>query len=232
MITGFLFTITGFTAHGQVGLWEVKSVVVGSKIRTPVAKWFRINEDKTYQSGNGWSQNSAGEWSVNKSNQLTLDEKFALREGNIPFNIRVDANKMTWDRIEFDENVTVQLERINEIPKSPADEVQGLWEYVKVTKRENDLTNEYDPDSKRLMFIKTDRAFQDEMGPDGLIRGYWHMHMHRPNLTLIYDDGSEKKEIWEVSFVGSGMIWSGKSDNVKEFKINFKRLREFPENGN
>ena len=51
------------------GFWEVETVQVGDRDVTPVAKWFQINEDGTYQAGNGWMQNDEGTWAYDEQNQ-------------------------------------------------------------------------------------------------------------------------------------------------------------------
>ena len=224
-----LFLLT--SVYSQIGLWEVKSVKVGANNRTPVAKWFRFNDNKTFQSGNGWTQNSAGNWTVDESKeQLTLDEQIALSEGNAPFSIKLNNNNMTWERTEFGEKVIVQLEKISEIPRTPTDEVQGLWAFANVIEDGKDITASYDPDSKRMIFIRPDRRFQDEYGPGGLIRGYWHMNMHHPLFTLIYEDRNQSNEVWEVQFKENDMKWSGKSETNKNLSLNFRRLKRFPGN--
>ena len=63
-----VFIIINYSySQSMVGLWEVVEVSVGNKKMTPIAKWMRINKDNTYESGNGWTQNSIGTW--------TFDEK-------------------------------------------------------------------------------------------------------------------------------------------------------------
>ena len=57
-------------AQPHIGFWRVDKVEVGQETMTPVAKWFRINQDGTYQSGNGWLQNSVGTWTFDKAKNL------------------------------------------------------------------------------------------------------------------------------------------------------------------
>ena len=53
-----------------IGLWEIQKVEVGEDNMTPVAKWTKINTDGTYQSGNGWLQNSQGQWNYDSKNKM------------------------------------------------------------------------------------------------------------------------------------------------------------------
>ncbi len=71
------FVLFGISVHAQVeGIWEIRKVTVGDQTMTPVSKWTRINSDFIYQSGNGWLQNSEGNWTFDKSlNQFLPIEK-------------------------------------------------------------------------------------------------------------------------------------------------------------
>ncbi len=57
--------LTSCTAQDEkfIVLWEIQKVVVGSEQMTSVTKWTRINQNRTYESGNDWLQNSSGTWS-------------------------------------------------------------------------------------------------------------------------------------------------------------------------
>ena len=55
-----LLITTPSKAQSITGLWGIDKVEVGIEELTPVAKWVRINENGTYQMGNGWLQNSEG----------------------------------------------------------------------------------------------------------------------------------------------------------------------------
>ena len=208
ILTIGIITTSLIPAHSQIeGLWGVEKVTVGSQIMTPLAKWTRINADASFQSGNGWLQNSEGTWSFNAENMkytpLThngLDDPFGA------FTVALNDDKMTWSRIEEGEKVVVYLERIKAIPKGPADTIQGLWDLWSVSNKGVDISSSYDPDSKRYMFIRWDRIFIDDLGPDGRLTGYWQMHGHRPLLTLISHDESKVNQQWTVEFTTMEMI--------------------------
>ena len=70
IVTLLIFNSLTVYAQDIVGFWEIKEVIVGGKIMTPVAKWSKINKDGSYQSGNGWLQNSEGTWKFDKKNNL------------------------------------------------------------------------------------------------------------------------------------------------------------------
>ncbi len=230
VISGAIYLFGTFAVYGQIGLWEVKTVMVGERNLTPVAKWFRFNSNNTFESGNGWTQNSAGDWSLDTSKRhLTLYEKIALSEGNDPYVFIFKDDKMTWTRTEFGEEVTVKLEKIDEIPRAPTDKVQGLWDFEMVVEDGQDISSTHDPDSNRIIFIRPDRRFRDEHGPKGLKQGYWQMNMHQPLMTVIPEDRNQNPEVWEVQFGPDQMIWLGKSDNNQNITITFRRLKNFPE---
>ena len=57
----FIMLFTSCTSKIE-GLWEIEKVKVGDKEMTPIARWVRLNPDKSQKSGNGWFQHSIGTW--------------------------------------------------------------------------------------------------------------------------------------------------------------------------
>jgi hypothetical protein len=101
------FVLFGISVYAQVeGLWEINKVTVGDQTMTPLAKWTRINSDFTYQSGNGWLQNSEGNWTFDKSlNQFLPIEKNGIVDDFGPFEVEIIKDHMTWTRIEAGDEV-------------------------------------------------------------------------------------------------------------------------------
>ena len=75
----------------------MKEVTVGVEIMTPTAKWTRINEDGTFQSGNGWMQNAEGTWTFDEVSSLFLPttKNWILDEGG-PFEVMFSGDGMQW----------------------------------------------------------------------------------------------------------------------------------------
>jgi len=163
------FEFLGIPANAQVeGLWEIRKVTVGDRTMTPLAKWTRINNDFTYKSGNGWLQNSEGNWTFDKQlNQFLPIEKNGMVDDFGPFKVEIIEDRMTWTRIEEGDKVVVQLERIEKIPKGPADNIQGLWDLNSAIRDEENLMSSYDPDNNRYYHIRWDRIFVNDFGPKG-----------------------------------------------------------------
>ena len=116
-------------AQEILGLWEIKNVSVGEEAMNPVAKWTRINPDGTYQSGNGWLQNSSGTWTFNEISMEFLPvEDFGIKEDFGAFIVSFSGGKMLWERHEKGMTVLVILEKIQQLPKSTADWITGLWD--------------------------------------------------------------------------------------------------------
>ena len=66
VLTTIILLSTELSAQREIiGMWEFTSVQVGDQTMTPVAKWAKYNSDGTFQSGNGWTQNSIGTWNYN-----------------------------------------------------------------------------------------------------------------------------------------------------------------------
>ena len=105
IITAVLVTtlkFLGISVNAQVeGLWEIRKVTVGDQTMTPLAKWTRINSNFIYQSGNGWLQNSEGNWSFDKSLiQFLPIEKDGIADEFGPFEVEIVKDHMSWTRIE------------------------------------------------------------------------------------------------------------------------------------
>lgn len=225
-----LFLFSANSAFSQMeGLWEVKKVSVGRKSLTPTAKWTRINEDRTFQSGNGWLQNSEGTWTLDKETKLfSLLGKSGIKDEYGAFKLTMDGANMTWERMEEGEKVTVSLEPVRSIPKGPWDKVQGLWRVDQATKAGVDITSTYDPDGKRHIFMRWNRLYLDNLGPDGRLTGYWHINDHRPQLTLMSHDETTAQEVWKLEFSDTQMIWTRSDETNQGIKLVFKRISEFP----
>jgi hypothetical protein len=210
------------------GLWGVDKVQVGSKNVTPVAKWFRINEDGTGQAGNGWLQNWQGSWTYDPETKLYQPEgKDELIDEFGPFKVTFSPGKMTWERQEDGMPVIVSLSSIEEIPMSPADRIKGLWDLESVKKDGADITHSVDPSDKMSFFIRWDRLF-NLTGPDGQKRsGFWHMDAHEPKFFLVDFEKSVEDQVFEVSFEGNKLVM--KKEGEEEIVYTCRRLLKFPE---
>ncbi len=108
------------------GLWEVRSVMVGDRDVTPVAKWFDLNEDGTVHGGNGGMINISGTWSLVGGKVLFTDD-FGLSDPMGGFAYEVAGDEMIWSRVEGDMNVRIKMERVQVYPKGPWDHAEGAW---------------------------------------------------------------------------------------------------------
>ena len=211
------------------GFWEITKVSVGDQEMTPVAKWTRINNDGTYQSGNGWLQNSVGTWDYdNKSRVFSPKETNGILESYGGFKVDQEGNNMTWQREEDGMQVTVSLKRIEELPMSPADHAVGLWDLTSASKNGADIQSQIDPDDNYNIHMRWSRLFV-ERSTAGKGSGYWFIHAHRPELTMMSHD-SENKPIqsWMISFENDQMIWTGNSDSNRGQVLRYSRIFEFP----
>lgn len=213
------------------GLWLVENVNVGSRNLTPVAKWTRINAGGTYESGNGWLKHSEGIWTYNSDEQtFHPKENNGLTDPYGPFSVQFEGEKMKWIRNEEGQKVTVTFSPINEIPKSPADKVQGLWDLVSARVNEKDITQEYDPEGQHYIFIKWDRNYLQRTSKGEREGGYWNMNAHKPEITFISYTDSNEKHSWKVQFnEGGDMLLTGIDDENQGQKLTYKRRTAFPE---
>ena len=231
-VVALLIAVTIQTASlGQSvqGFWEVKEVKVGSEIKTPVAKWIKVNQDGNYQSGNGWLQNSEGTWSYDKSRKSYLPvETNGLEDRYGEFSVTFKDAQMIWEREEDGLHVTVKLERITKLPKATADVFVGLWNLKDVLKNGTSEKASIDPNNQQYIFMRWDRMYV-ERTPDGDKRmGFWQMNAHRPEVTLISNTQDKKSESWTVLVTDSELRMTGISDSNKDIVMVYTRIHEFP----
>ncbi len=204
-------------AQQPVGKWSVVEVKIGSKHRTPQARWTTISRDGTYQSGNGWLQNAEGRWTYdNKKKLLSFKETNGLIDEFGPFTVEFTTDGMRWLREEEGMIVEVTLEKIEKRPKGPADLVVGLWELETETEV-----------AKQLLFIRWDRIYINR-SKTGRFTGYWHMHGHKPELTFLPHSNNEKVESWRMEASEKRLKLIGVSDSNKDQERIFIRRYQFP----
>lgn len=225
-----LLLISEFACAQQItGLWTVTEVRVGEEKMTPVAKWFRYNENGTYESGNGWLQNDQGRWTYDrKSGVFTPVTSIGMKDPYDGFKVSFEAQKMTWERMEDGMMVTVLLEPAVSLPRSTADLLTGLWALEEITESDRNITKDHDPEGRYNIFFRWDRIYR-EQGTDGKRRsGYWHMHGHRPEVTMLPHQDGLSAESWKVEITDGQLVLSGISDTNREKTMKFKRLDAFP----
>jgi len=211
------------------GLWIVKKVQVGTEELTPVAKWVKLETDGTQLSGNGWLQHTFGTWNYDAStSELLFFSEPGPEDEFGAFKVKYQGQQMTWERLEEGEKVVVELERAKALPKSPADEIQGLWDLVKVSKQDEDITKQYDPEGKAYIFIRWDRIYVERTAIGMRETGFWHIDRHSPDLQLISHDKNKENEKWRVSFSDSKMVWVGLDEKNKNLVLAYERIKNFP----
>lgn len=227
----YFLLLGGVTLSAQniIGLWEIKQVKVGSQTMTPVAKWTKINKDKTFQSGNGWLQNSEGTWSYDRTKKLySPKEKKGIIDEFGPYTVEFTDKGMNWLREEEGMIVTVNLERINTLPKSTADQLVGLWDLASIKHNDADITNTFDPQNKFYIFFRWDRIYKERTIKGKRVSGYWHINGHKPEITMLPHSKDKNAESWRVEVSESNLKLIGISDSNKETEMNFYRLYQFP----
>lgn len=213
------------------GLWLITHVQAGDQEMTPVAKWTRISADGTYESGNGWLKSPEGIWSFNEADQtFNPTETNGLDDLYGAFSVSVDGDEMTWQRDEDGTDIVVSLARIEDLPKAPADDVQGLWDLSDVQESGESVMNTFVPDNQHYMFLRWDRIFVERTPEGNQQTGYWHMNGHRPEITLMNHDSGGEPQSWRVETSGdNGLQMTGISDSNRELVLTYSRLESFSE---
>jgi hypothetical protein len=135
---------------------------------------------------------------------------------------------MKWERIEAGMKVVVTLRPIEQLPKATGDQLVGLWDLYGAKKEGQSILAKIDPEEKQYIFIRWDRIYKerDSAGQEGT--GYWHIHGHKPELTLLSHNKGKKAESWKVAFEEGMLVLSGISDSNKGIEYTYKRLNSFP----
>lgn len=228
----FVFVCIGFYLQAQpfVGLWEIKSVLVGDAVKTPVARWTRILADGSHQSGNGWLQHSYGSWTFDEETQaFSPQNENGISDEFGPFALGFEGKTMVWQREEEGMQVTVKLERIEELPRSTSDKLQGLWELHAAERHGEDYTSEFDPEGLHYLFIRWDRVVMARNAKGKREFGYWHINGHRPDVTFIWHAENQEDENWRVVVSDTELTMSGISDNNKGEVRTYQLRKTFPE---
>lgn len=234
LVTLLLFIFNSSLANAQkerlIGLWEVLEVRedIGSRTITPVAKWARINSDGTFQSGNGWLQNSSGNWAFEEqSKTLTVIDPLAVKDEFGGFKVTFENELMFWEREEEGMMVKVTLQPIESIPMAISDYLQGAWHLTEITKNGTPIKDEFDSNNTHRMLIRWDRIYVS-IDPEGTrSTGYWHIHGHRPEITFLSHVEGKQPERWRVEVTESQLVMTGISEEIKMIQCVYQRKNTF-----
>jgi hypothetical protein len=220
----FLSLLFVYTAGAQdlSGLWVVNRVEIDDQNMTPIARWTRLNTDGTYQSGNGWTQNETGEYNMTSDGRISLKSDYGVRDTFEPFAVTVSGDEMVWTRNEEGAGVTVHFDKSDELPMAPSDYLKGLW---KLKSDSDESTQEETP---WYFHFRPDRIYR-QLKPEGDRKtGYWHVHGHRPELTLLPHSEDEKPMGWNIKTSDKTLNMEGISDSNRGRTLRFERVHVFP----
>lgn len=214
-------------ANAQIhGLWETTSVKVGDEIMTPIAKWSNLHQDGIFTSGNGWLQNSDGNWEYDEeTHELTMTALTGFDDTFGAFKVEmINDDEITWTRVENGETVIVTNKRILMKPKHPATLAVGLWVVKEATFGGQIKTTEFVETEFHAVFLKWDNEVQ-EINGEVRRSGIWRVPGHKSVIDILYYDGSKPLQYWDLDFDGEeSMKWTRGG-----IQITFERLSSFPE---
>ena len=199
------------------GLWLVKSVKMGDKEMTPIARWMRFNSDSTQTSGNGWLQHSIGTWSLNSNNDLSVINTNGIIDEVEPFKVVMTQTNMTWKRKEDGMDVTVFLERTNKLPVSEGNKLMGLWKL----NQDNSQNQSY---KIKTLYISWDNRFIKEFESNKKEYGIYKIHGHKPEIQMVNYGNTPQFKYYKFNFDSENLILKS-TDNQEEFKLN--RIHQF-----
>ena len=211
-----------------VGLWEIEKVEVGKENMTPVAKWMRINQDGSCQSGNGWLQNTEGTWTYHAEKKMyTADNPLGILDEFGGFLVSFDGEKMFFEREEEGMPVKVFLKPIEELPMSPADYFEGMWKLVDITDQGTSIRDSFDKEHKHQILIRWDRIYRNYTPEGKRMTGYWHINGHRPEITFLPHQKESEAESWMIQVDEKELIMKGTSDHNKTIERRYQRSNSF-----
>lgn len=192
------------------GLWEVTQVKVGEESITPIAKWFQLHPDQTYQTGNGGLQNDSGTFTM-KDEQLLLTNKEGVVDELGPFSYQFKDGQLSLNRKEMGMDIIVHLTKVTKKPEAPWDLIVGNWNLEKILKNDQEVKM----DSEVSYQIRWDRLFfKRENGQES--NGIWFIHGHRSEVRLIPNNRTKEDEFWDISFPkAKQMVWQSKDGTQK-----------------
>ncbi len=228
----FALILISFSTYAQeetvIGFWEVEVVEVGEENMTPVAKWFKINTDGTYQAGNGWLQNGQGNWNYDAENKMySSTDSLDIADEFGGFSVSFHNEKMVWEREEEGMHVKVTLLPIEKLPMSPADYLEGIWDLVEITENEQSILNDFDKENKHKLFIRWDRIYINFSSEGKKLTGYWHIHGHKPEITLLPHQEDGKPESWRIEVNKKELLMTGISDSNRTIQRKYVRRNTF-----
>lgn len=217
------------TAQAPTGQWEMTLVTVGSDTMTPVAKWIDLSPAGSFRGGNGGLQHEEGRYNFDpEKNTLLLKIANGILDSFGPFLVTREEDKMHWQREEEGQMVTVYLRKVTQLPKGTADKVVGLWKLKDVIRNGKSIMDDIDPDRQHHMYVRWDRIYVGRDTNGTRISGYWHVHAHRPELTLLPHEEGEGPSSWMAEIQDNQLILNGHSDRHQATQRIYTRLNTFP----
>jgi hypothetical protein len=203
-----------------VGLWQIQKVEVGSQEMTPIAKWSRINEDHTHESGNGWYQHSIGTWNYNSENKkIDLVNTNGLKDEFGAFSILISTDQeMIWSRQEGEDTVILSFKRIDKIPQSPSNKLLGVW------KLKTEVKESVDP----YLFFRWDQILIDQQKVNEKKYAIYKTHGHKQELQIIYYEDPLRQENWNYQFDSNNHLILENNNTKEGKKLEFEKIDYIP----
>lgn len=210
------------------GLWQVSLVQMGDQEMTPNARWMRLHEDLSQESGNGGFQHSYGTYRWNQEEaSLSFENTNGLKDDSGAFSVSWSGDKMIWKRMEEGQEVKVTLERIEKLPQTYGDRVLGMWmlEEAKGSGPLLEISAEESP--KAFIFLRWDKKFV--MGSaNGKQYGVYNVHGHKAEIELIPYGDNCQRSFWKMD-IQDKQIKMTLLNTEEEVSRTYKRIYAFPE---
>lgn len=200
-------------AQALNGLYAVSKVSMGERNMTPQAKWFEYKANGRYVGGNGWLRNDQGSIKKISGDSVLFLSDRTPADPYGAFAVSAGANgQMFLKRKEDGGVVTVTLVPTEDLPMGPMDLLVGQWQL-----------EAQDSSDFQEVFLRWDRVYValDQAGHRHT--GYWHLHGHRPLLTLLPHQEERAAQRFRVQVEQERMIWQTSAGSKQEYRFSLDR---------
>lgn len=102
----------------------------------------------------------------------------------------------------------------------------GTWLMDKVIQRENDVSEQHNPEGDRYIIFNKDGTFESGGAPYGKNTGKYYFDVSKKRLMLDSDAGEGDDSMWEVKFEEGRMFWKGiGSEWAENFRIEHRKAK-------
>ena len=133
---------------------------------------------------------------------------------------------MTWKRMEENQEITVDLKRIQKIPTSEANKLFGLWKFERILLDNREVSDSLNLENNAMLYLAWNYNYQLRNYPIDEKYGIFKTHGHRQRMQMVVNYNAKYKKIEFYDFEFNQDTLHLKSTN-KNFELKLTRIRKF-----